>query len=155
MIEYGTTAEQLGEIAVTFRSNAVANPRAMQRDPIAMDDYMDSRMIVEPFRMLDICLETDGACAVVVTSAERARDLQAASRSTFPAALTAAVPIRAKICSTRSAGPITRTTMPNTSPTISGAAPAWVPKTSTSPKSTTASPTASSCSSRASVLQGR
>jgi acetyl-CoA acetyltransferase len=76
MIEYGTTAEQLGEIAVTFRGNAVDNPRAMQRDPITLDDYMASRMIVDPFRMLDICLETDGACAVVVTKAERARDLK-------------------------------------------------------------------------------
>ena len=77
MIEYGTTSEQLGEIAVTFRSNAVANPRAMQREPISKDDYMSSRMIVEPF--LDICLETDGACAVLVTSAERARSQAKAS----------------------------------------------------------------------------
>jgi acetyl-CoA acetyltransferase len=77
MIEYGTTAEQLGEIAVTFRDNARLNERAMQRAPITMSDYMDSRMIVDPFRMLDICLETDGACAVLVTSAERAKDLKA------------------------------------------------------------------------------
>jgi acetyl-CoA acetyltransferase len=76
MIEYGTTVEQLGEIAVTFRANAVDNPRAMQRTPITHDDYMASRMIVEPFRMLDICLETDGACAVLVTKADRARDLR-------------------------------------------------------------------------------
>jgi hypothetical protein len=76
MIEYGTTADQLGDIAVTFRSNAIDNPRAMQRDPITKDDYMNSRMIVDPFRMLDICLETDGACAVLVTKAERARDLK-------------------------------------------------------------------------------
>src|ERR1700675_1831758 len=62
MIEYGTTSEQLGEVAVTFRQNASINPRAMQRTPITMADYMASRMIVEPFRMLDICLETDGAC---------------------------------------------------------------------------------------------
>ena len=75
MIEYGTNAEQLGEIAVTFRDNAVLNQRAMQRDPMTMDDYMNSRMIVDPFRMYDICLETDGACAVLVTRAERARDL--------------------------------------------------------------------------------
>ena len=75
MIEYGTSAEQLGEIAVTFRQNAMLNPRAMQRDPMSMDDYMGSRMIVDPFRMYDICLETDGACAILVTRAERARDL--------------------------------------------------------------------------------
>jgi acetyl-CoA acetyltransferase len=75
MIEYGTTSEQLGEIAVQFRANAVRNERAMQRVPITMDDYFASRMIVDPFHMLDICLETDGACAVLVTSAERARDM--------------------------------------------------------------------------------
>ena len=75
MIEYGTNHEQLGEIAVTFRKNAELNERAMQRAPITMDDYYASRMIVDPFHMLDICLETDGACAVLVTSVERARDM--------------------------------------------------------------------------------
>jgi len=76
IIEYGTTPEQLGEVAVTFRQNASINPRAMQRTPITMDDYMASKMIVEPFRMLDICLETDGACAVLVTGSERAADMR-------------------------------------------------------------------------------
>ncbi|HLG87995.1 MAG TPA: acetyl-CoA acetyltransferase [Alphaproteobacteria bacterium] len=76
IIEYGTTAEQLGEVAVTFRRNASINPRAMQRTPITMDDYMASKMIVEPFRILDICLETDGACAVLVTKADRAADMR-------------------------------------------------------------------------------
>jgi acetyl-CoA acetyltransferase len=76
MIEYGTGPEHLGEIAVAFRDNAVLNPRAMQRTPITFDDYLDSRKIVDPFRMLDICLESDGACAVLITSADRARDLR-------------------------------------------------------------------------------
>lgn len=76
MIEYGTTNEQLGEIAVTFRSNAARNPRAMQRQPITLDDYFASPKIVDPFRMLDICLESDGACAVLVTTAERAKDMR-------------------------------------------------------------------------------
>jgi acetyl-CoA acetyltransferase len=75
MIEYGTTSEQLGTIAVQFRKNAERNERAMQRTPITMDDYFNSRMIVDPFHMLDICLETDGACAVLVTSTERAKDM--------------------------------------------------------------------------------
>ncbi len=75
MIEYGTTSEQLGAVAVTCRANAAANERAMQRAPLTLDDYLASRFIVEPFRLLDICLESDGACAVLVTSAERARDL--------------------------------------------------------------------------------
>lgn len=75
MVKYGTTAEQLGHVAVMQRANAEANPRAMQRKKLTMDDYFNSRAIVDPFRLYDICLESDGACAVVVTSAERARDL--------------------------------------------------------------------------------
>jgi acetyl-CoA acetyltransferase len=75
MIRYGTTAEQLGHVAVMQRANAEANPRAMQRKALTMDDYFNSRPIVDPFRLYDICLESDGACAVVMTSAERARDL--------------------------------------------------------------------------------
>ncbi len=76
MIEYGTTSEQLGTVAVTCRRNAALNERAMQREPITLEDHQNSRMIVEPFHLLDICLESDGACAVLVTSAERARDLR-------------------------------------------------------------------------------
>jgi len=76
MINYGTTAEQLGEIAVSCRDNATLNPRAMQRTPMTMTDYMESRFIVEPFRLYDICLESDGACAVLITSADRAKDMQ-------------------------------------------------------------------------------
>lgn len=76
MLAYGTTREHLGHVAVTQRANAAANPRAVKRDPIGMDDHLASRRIAEPFGLLDCCLETDGACAVVVTSAERARDLR-------------------------------------------------------------------------------
>jgi acetyl-CoA acetyltransferase len=75
MERYGTTSEDLGRIAVLSRTNALDNERAMMRKPMTMDDYLASRWIVEPFRMFDCCLETDGAVAVVVTSAERARDL--------------------------------------------------------------------------------
>jgi len=73
---YGTTRAQLGHIAVTFRQHASLNPLAQMQETISMDDYLNSRPIVEPFHMLDCSLNTDGAGAVVVTSAERAKDLK-------------------------------------------------------------------------------
>ena len=76
MIKYGTTSEQLGRVAMTFRENAALNDAAMLRQPFTMDEYLSSRMIVEPLRVLDICLESDGACAVVVTGSDHARDLK-------------------------------------------------------------------------------
>jgi acetyl-CoA acetyltransferase len=79
MIEFGTTQEQLGAIALACRARANANPAAqMYERPMTLEDYLTARIISEPLRLYDYCLETDGACAVVVTSAERARD--AASR---------------------------------------------------------------------------
>jgi acetyl-CoA acetyltransferase len=76
MHEYGTTSAQFGAVAVAFRKHASRNPRAMMREPITLEDHQGSRMISEPLRKLDCCLETDGALAVVVTSAERASDLR-------------------------------------------------------------------------------
>lgn len=76
MVKYGTTVQQLGKIAMTFRENASLNEQAMQRTPMTMDDYMSSRMIADPLRMLDICLESDGACAILVTGSDHARDLK-------------------------------------------------------------------------------
>jgi acetyl-CoA acetyltransferase len=77
MIEYGTKESDLGHIAVTCRERANANPRAqMHERPLTMDDYLAARMISRPLRLFDFCLETDGACAVVVTSTDRARDLR-------------------------------------------------------------------------------
>ncbi|WP_433253888.1 thiolase C-terminal domain-containing protein [Streptosporangium sp. CA-135522] len=76
MEKYGTRPEHFGRLAVTQRANAVKNPRALMRAPITLDDYLNSRWIAEPFRLLDCCLETDGACALVITGADRARDLR-------------------------------------------------------------------------------
>ena len=74
MHQYGTTHEQLAEIAVATRKWAMLNPKAMMRDPITIDDVLSSRWITYPFHLLDCCLVTDAGGAVVVTSAERARD---------------------------------------------------------------------------------
>jgi acetyl-CoA acetyltransferase len=75
MHEYGTTSEQFGAVAVACRKHASRNPHALMRDPIALADHQASRFVSEPLRKLDCCLESDGALAVVVTSAARARDL--------------------------------------------------------------------------------
>ena len=72
---YGSTAEDLGAIAVTERSHAVANPHAIARTPMTIDDYMSSRLVFDPFRVPDCCYEVDGSVALVLTSTERARDL--------------------------------------------------------------------------------
>ena len=67
----------LGAIAVTQRRYANNNPNAMMRDrPMSFDDYLAARMISEPLRLFDLCLENDGACAFVVTTADRARALR-------------------------------------------------------------------------------
>jgi len=76
MIEYGTTQRQLGMVAVTERKHASMNERAVMRTPITIEDYFNSKMVADPFHLLDICVEVDGGCAVVVTSAESARDLR-------------------------------------------------------------------------------
>ncbi len=76
MHEYGATPEDFARVAVIQRENATRNPRAFFRDSITVDDVLNSRMIAEPLHLLDCSLETDGACAVVVTSADRARDLR-------------------------------------------------------------------------------
>jgi acetyl-CoA acetyltransferase len=76
MAQYGTTKEQLAEIAVATRKWASLNPKAMYRDPITVEDVLSSRMICWPFNLLDCCLVTDAGGGVVLTSAERARDLK-------------------------------------------------------------------------------
>jgi acetyl-CoA acetyltransferase len=75
MAVFGTTSEQLAQIAVSTREWAALNPRARYRDPITVDDVLASPMQSSPLHLLDCCLVTDGAGAFVMTSAERARDL--------------------------------------------------------------------------------
>ncbi|HLQ36016.1 MAG TPA: thiolase family protein [Chloroflexota bacterium] len=76
MHEYGTTSQQFGAIAVACRGHACLNPNAQMRTPISIEDHQSSRMIAEPFHLLDCSLVSDGAGALIVTSAERARELR-------------------------------------------------------------------------------
>jgi len=76
MHEYGTTSEQLAEIAVTMRRHAGMNPQAKYRDPITVEDVLASRIISSPLHLLDCCIISDGGGALVLTSAARARDLR-------------------------------------------------------------------------------
>ena len=73
---YGTPVETLGHVAINNRLNAALNPNAVMRAPITMEDYLNSRFIAEPLRLLDYCLINDGAVCLIVTSAERAKDLR-------------------------------------------------------------------------------
>jgi acetyl-CoA acetyltransferase len=74
---YGTTTEHLGHVAVTFRRHANTNPAAvMHGRPMTLADHAAAPRIVDPFGLFDCCLETDGACALVLVAAERARDMR-------------------------------------------------------------------------------
>ena len=73
---YGATTDALGEVAVTLRSHARRNPNAVMRKPMTLDDHRASREVVAPLRLFDCCIVSDGAVVVLVTSAERARDLR-------------------------------------------------------------------------------
>jgi len=74
--EYGTTREQLGQIALNGRKNAARNPKAIFRDPMSMEDYLEARVISEPFGLYDCDIPVDGSTAVVVSHVEAARDLR-------------------------------------------------------------------------------
>jgi acetyl-CoA acetyltransferase len=75
MHEFGTTKQQLGEVAIAARKWAQLNPEATMRDELTMQDYLAARLVADPFGLRDCCLVTDGAAAVVMTRADRARDL--------------------------------------------------------------------------------
>jgi acetyl-CoA acetyltransferase len=75
MFEYGTTIEQLAEIAVSARFNAADNPQASYREPITIDDVLGGPMIADPFTRLHCCIRSDGGAAVVLVAEDRAADL--------------------------------------------------------------------------------
>jgi acetyl-CoA acetyltransferase len=78
MHEFGTTSEQLAEVAVAFRHHATLNPRSVMgpKGPITVDDVLNSRMISTPLHLLDCCIDNDGGYAFVMTTTERAQDLR-------------------------------------------------------------------------------
>lgn len=76
MHEYGVTSRQFGAVAVTFRKHASLNPIAQMRESITIGDHQNSHWVVEPLRLLDCCLVSDGGRALIVTSTERARNLK-------------------------------------------------------------------------------
>ena len=76
MHEYGVTSRQFGAVSVAFRRHASLNPLAQMRNPITIEDHQNSRWVVEPLHLLDCCLISDGGRALIVTSAERARNLR-------------------------------------------------------------------------------
>jgi acetyl-CoA acetyltransferase len=76
MHEYGTTREQLAQIALNARRNAGRNPKAVYRDPMSLDDYLAARIISTPFCLYDCDVPVDGATAVIVSRADRVADLR-------------------------------------------------------------------------------
>jgi acetyl-CoA acetyltransferase len=75
MIETGATQDDIGAVPIAQRVYAETNPRATMRKPLTPEIYAESRMIAEPFHLHDCAREVDGACALLVTSVERARDM--------------------------------------------------------------------------------
>lgn len=77
MYEYGATSEDFGRVSVADRKHAATNPKAwFYERPITLSEHQESRWVVEPLHLLDCCQESDGGVAIVVTTAERARDLK-------------------------------------------------------------------------------
>ena len=77
--EFGLTTEEFGRVSVLIRKHAATNPHAMMHGrPITLEEHQQSRWISEPLRLLDCCLDTDGACAAIVVSAEKAKQLKSA-----------------------------------------------------------------------------
>ena len=139
LLETGQGEEDLAAVALAQRAYAVDNERAYKRRPLTRDEYLASPFVVEPFRPDDCTIEVDGACAVLVTSLERARDLR------HPPAVVASGAYRpgrgrASTSATTCSGRTTRATTRACSARSCSRAPASGPPTCSSPRSTTASP---------------
>ena len=76
MYEYGTTSEQVAHVKVAHSKHASNNPKALLKERLTVQDVVNSRWIVKPLHLLDCCVETDNATCLIVTSADRARDLR-------------------------------------------------------------------------------
>jgi len=76
MHEFGTTREQLAEVAVAARQWALMNPAAWEKKPLSVDEVLNARMVSYPFTVRDICLVTDGGGAIILTTPDRARSLK-------------------------------------------------------------------------------
>jgi acetyl-CoA acetyltransferase len=90
MARYGATSAELAAVPIALRKHALRNPLAMMKKPLSLADHQGARMVVDPLRLFDCCLVSDGAAVVLVTSLERARDLKQK-----PVAITAMQGIRA------------------------------------------------------------
>jgi len=73
---YNSTVEQLGAVSLAFRKHAQLNPKAVMQKPLTMEDYLASRYICEPLRLLDYCLINDGGVAMILTAGDRAKDFK-------------------------------------------------------------------------------
>src|SRR6266850_2139201 len=76
MVQYGATSEQLAAVPIAFRKHALKSPHAVMKQPLTLAAHQAARMVVDPLRLYDCSLITDGAAVALVTSAERARDLK-------------------------------------------------------------------------------
>jgi acetyl-CoA acetyltransferase len=76
MALYGATSAELAAVPIALRKHALGNPLAYMKKPLTLEEHQASRMVVDPLRLFDCCLVTDGAVVALVTSADRARDLR-------------------------------------------------------------------------------
>ena len=139
---YGTKREHLAEVCISQRENAIRRPTAIRTDPLTLDEYFDARMISDPLCLFDYTMETDGAVAAVVTSAERAKDLRQK-----PVYIGGSRRTAARAAGARRSSPTSRCPTSTSPPRATGRSPsgctrwrAWGPRTSTSRCSTTTSP---------------